>query len=188
MVLFLKQLQEGDTIFLRPKDLNTIEIFDKEPKQNETKIIKELPITSEINEKETLDLLVTLTKENRQLREFNNELIVYKDRLEKYNNLDYIFEDEKFMEDWLEKNIHKAIPNIEIIERQPIISWKKEKFMRNKPDFFCIDKTTKEFVIVENKVRGRNRTIGTQYLTYKAWAKNNIDLINEKYEDFGLKC
>jgi len=185
---FFKQLQDGDTIYLIPKDLNSIEILNKEPKRTEKNIIKDLSLKSTKNNKEILDLLVTLVKENRQLRDFNNELLVYKDRLEKFNNLDYIFEDENFMEDWLERNIHKAVPNLEIIDRQPIITWEKEKFMRNKPDFFSVDKTTKEFVIVENKVRGRNRTIGTQYLTYKAWVNRNIDVINEKYKDKGLKA
>ena len=185
---FFKKLKEGDTFYLYPKGNSTIKITNTEPKQDNKKIIDELPLKSKTDNEEVLELLVALIKENRQLREFNNELLIYKERIEKFNNLDYIFEDEKFMEDWLERNIHKAIPNIEIIDRQPVIKWKKEAFLRNRPDFFCIDKTTKEFVIVENKVRGRNRTIETQYLTYKAWAKNNLDLINEKYKEYGLKA
>jgi len=101
--------------------------------------------------------------------------------------LEYIFEDEKFMEDWLERNIHKAIANLEIIDRQIVITW-NETFMRNKPDFFCLDKTTRELVIVENKVRGRHRKVETQFLTYRAWVKRNLDKINEKYKDKNLKA
>ncbi|GAG27859.1 unnamed protein product, partial [marine sediment metagenome] len=131
-------------------------------------------------------LLMELVKENKTLREENEELIRYKDRLEKYQNLEYIFEDEQFMEAWLERNIHKALANLEIIDRQPAINW-NEPFMRNKPDFFCLDKTTRELVIVENKVRGRHRKIETQILTYTAWAKRNLEKINEKYKDKNLK-
>ena len=91
------------------------------------------------------------------------------------------------MEDWLERNIHKALANLEIIDRQPVITW-NEPFMRNKPDFFCLDKTTRELVIVENKVRGRHRTVETQFLTYSAWVKRNLEKINEKYKDKDLKA
>ena len=117
----------------------------------------------------------------------NEELIRYKDRLEKYQNLEYIFEDERFMEDWLERNIHKALANLEVIDRQPVIVW-NEPFMRNKPDFFCLDKTTRELVIVENKVRGRHKRIETQLLSYKAWVNRNINEINAQYKDSGLKA
>lgn len=185
---FFKKLKEGDTFYLYPKSNSTIEISKTEPKEDNKEIIDEFSLKKKTDNKEILELLVSLIKENRQLKEFNNELLIYKERIEKFNNLDYIFEDEKFMEDWLERNIHKAVPNLDIIDRQPIIKWKKEAFLRNRPDFFCIDRTTKELVVVENKVRGRNRTIETQYLTYKAWVKNNIELINKTYEDYGLKA
>jgi len=42
--------------------------------------------------------------------------------------------------------------------------------------------------IVENKVRGNNRTIDTQYLSYKAWVTENLNLINEKYKDKNIKA
>lgn len=185
---FFKQLNEGDIFYIFPKNDSTIKITKKKPKDDNKEIIDEFSLKDKTKNEEILELLITLIKENRQLKEFNNELLIYKERIEKFNNLEYIFEDEKFMEDWLERNIHKAIPNIDIIDRQPVIRWKKETFLRNKPDFFCIDRTTKELVIVENKIRGRNRTIETQYLTYKAWAKNNLDLINKNYKEYGLKA
>lgn len=68
-----------------------------------------------------------------------------------------------------------------------LIVW-NEPFMRNKPDFFCLDKTTRELVIVENKVRGRHKRIETQLLSYKAWVNRNINKINVQYKDEGLKA
>jgi len=184
---FFGNLKEGDIIYLKPINQNKIGIYEEEPEE----IIEEIEeIKDEIiktTEPEFTKLLIDLVKENRKLRESNEDLIKYKDRLEKYQNLDYIFEDEKFMEDWLERNIHKAIANLEVIDRQPTITW-KEAFMRNRPDFFCLDKTTREFVIIENKVRGRHRKVETQLLTYRAWIKKNLDRINEKYNDKNLKA
>lgn len=60
--------------------------------------------------------------------------------------------------------------------------------MRNRPDFFCLDKTTRELVIVENKIRRRFRRVETQYMTYKAWVRRHIDAINRKYEESNLKA
>lgn len=182
---FFSKLNDGDTIYLQPLDQNTVKISKEEPIEKiEDRERKEVihPETSA----DVTKLLMELVKENKALREENEELIRYKDRLEKYQNLEYIFEDEKFMEEWLERNIHKALANLEIIDRQPAINW-NEPFMRNKPDFFCLDKTTRELVIVENKVRGRHRKIETQILTYTAWAKRNLEKINEKYKDKNLK-
>ncbi len=181
---FFSQLNDGDIIYLQPFDQNTVKIFQEEPAEKKEEQIEVIP--EEANP-DVVKLLVELVKENKKLREENEELIKYKDRLEKYQNLDYIFEDEQFMEDWLERNIHKALANLEIIDRQPIITW-NEPFMRNKPDFFCLDKTTRELVIIENKVRGRHRTVETQFLTYSAWVKRNLEKINKKYADKNIKA
>lgn len=186
---FFSVLNEGDTIYLQPIDSNKIGVYKDEPageieRIEDREVIEAIPVGSDAD---VTKLLVGLVKENKALREENEELIRYKDRLEKYQNLEYIFEDEQFMEDWLERNIHKALANLEIIDRQPVVIWNKS-FMRNKPDFFCLDKTTKELVIVENKVRGRHRRVETQLLTYTTWVKRNIDEINKKYEDKNLKA
>ncbi|MCK4365105.1 MAG: hypothetical protein KAW45_03560 [Thermoplasmatales archaeon] len=186
---FFSKLDEGDIVYIKPIDVNKIEISKEEPLET-----AEQPKIEEMRDKAIKDdgseitkVIIDVVKENKILREENEDLIKYKDRLEKYQNLEYIFEDEKFMEDWLERNIHKAIANLEIIDRQIVISW-NESFMRNKPDFFCLDKTTRELVIVENKVRGRHRKVGTQFLIYSAWAKRNLAKINEKYKDKNLKA
>lgn len=190
---FFEQLNDGDIIYLQPFNQTSIKIVREEPLEQPEKVedkIEEKKVI-EIIPKETspdiLKLFVDLVKENKKLREENEELIKYKDRLEKYQNLDYIFEDEQFMEDWLERNIHKALANLEIIDRQPVITW-NETFMRNKPDFFCLDKTTRELVVVENKVRGRHRTVETQFLTYSTWVKRNLEKINERYKDKNIKA
>ena len=91
------------------------------------------------------------------------------------------------MEDWLERNIHKAIADLEIIDRQPCITWPKSR-LKNRLDFFCVDKTTRELVIVENKVRGNKTTLETQYLSYKAWVTENLNNINEKYKNLNVKA
>jgi hypothetical protein len=189
---FFGKLSEGDPIHLIPRNPDLIEITNIEPQESDEataemienktqpKIEKEEKRVSSKTQSELFELIVDTIKENKRLREENEQLLQYKDRLEKYKNLDVIFEDEKFMEDWLERNIHKVMPSLEIIDRQPSISW-KESFMRDRPDFFCINKTTREFVIVENKVRGRHRHIDSQILKYRAWVKRNLDKINEYY-------
>lgn len=186
---FFSGLNEGDAIYLQPLDQNKIRISEVEPAEGieeiEDKVVKKT--ISKGTSSDIVKLLVDIVKENRKLKEENEELIKYKDRLEKYQKLEYIFEDERFMEDWLERNIHKALANLEIIDRQPIVIW-NESFMRNKPDFFCLDKTTRELVIVENKVRGRHRKFETQFLTYTAWVKKYLKQINEKYKDKNLKA
>lgn len=185
---FFSSLKEGDVIYLKPLDVNTIAVYKKEPVEKKEPEVEEFKEKiKEYSKSQVMNVLVDVIKENKILREENEELIKYKDRIEKYQNLEYIFEDEKFMEDWLERNIHKALANLEIIDRQIVITWKKT-FMRNKPDFFCLDKTTRELIIVENKVRGRHRKVETQFLTYRAWVKRNLDKINEKYKDKDLKA
>lgn len=170
---FFGKLAEGQIIYLKPIDDNSIQIFDKEPPQTKEIEKKDIEVRKDLPIEDVLKLIYTITAENKELREENEMLLKYKERIEKYQSLEYIFEDEKFMEDWLERNIHKAISNLEIIDRQPNNMW-SESFMRDRPDFFCIDKTTREFVVVENKVRGRFRTVDTQFLKYKAWVKRNL--------------
>jgi hypothetical protein len=51
-----------------------------------------------------------------------------------------------------------------------------------------VDKTTRELVIVENKVRGNKNTLETQYLSYKAWVTDNMVAINEKYKSREIKA
>lgn len=184
---FFSKLSEGQIIYLRPINENSIQIIEKEPSSKKIIEKKDIEVKKDLPIDDILKLIYAVTNENKTLREENEMLLKYKDRIEKYQKLEYIFEDEKFMEDWLERNIHKAISNLEIIDRQPTNIW-SEGFMRDRPDFFCIDKTTREFVVVENKVRGRFRRVDTQYLKYKAWVKRNLTSINEKYNGSNIKA
>ena len=191
---FFTSLNAGDEFFIIPINASKIKITNVEPQiLEETDQVDANIVSTQIDklDKESLQDLIhnmnILLGENNRLRKQNQELLKYKERIEKYQNLNFIFEDEKFLEDWLERNIHKALPSLEVLERQVSIVW-EESFMRNRPDFFCLDKTTKELVIVENKVRGRFRRLETQYLTYTAWVKNHLAEINEKYKENGLNA
>ena len=179
---FFKQLNDGDIIFIQPLTPGKIGIYDKEPIEKIENIIDDKTKIAKIEkaDPEIIRLLIDLMKENLSLRKENEYLLTFKEKLEKYQDLQYIFDDEKAMEDWLERNIHRAIPDLEVIDRQINISW-KESFMKDRPDLFCIDKTTKEFVVIENKIRGRHRKVDTQYLKYKTWILDNLDNLKEKY-------
>ena len=180
---FIKQLKTDEVIYISAENEDTIKITHDEPVTN---TINHQTISQAHSEGELKDIIIKLTKENQKLKEINSELLEYKNQLDKYENLDKIFKDEKFMEDWLERNIHKVISDLDVIDRQITVSW--PDLQNSRFDLLCIDKTTKELVIIENKVRGRNKTLETQYLTYKAWITKNIDKINDKYKSCGLKA
>ena len=180
---FVKQLKENDIIYLSIENSETIKISQNVPEnKNKTTDQKTIKYT----EDELKNIIIKLTEENQKLRQINSNLLEYKEQLEKYQSLNKIFDDEKFMETWLEKNIHKILPDLEVIDRQITISW--SDLRTGRPDLFCIDRTTKELVVIENKVRGRNKTLETQYLTYKAWIAKNLDKINEKYKSNNIKA
>jgi hypothetical protein len=183
---FFSKLQQGDQIYLHSVNDKKINICFNKPSENQL-----FPDfrgnTTPYKYEDLTQLLVHYCNENVKLREQNKELERYKERVNKYEKLDYFFEDEKFMEDWLERNIHKVIPNLIVIERQPLFLWSNTN-TKIKPDLFCMDKSTRELVIVENKVRGRHQRIDTQYLSYRTWAKKNLITINEKYHDYGLRA
>ena len=139
--LFFSKLKDGDVIYFQPEKENVIKITKSEPTtklgeinnkiiniadfiqiktSSETKeeLIKSISQHKKLSLAEREKIILSIVEENIKLREENQELMRYKDRLEKFQNLDYIFEDEQFMEDWLERNIHKALPNLEVIDRQ----------------------------------------------------------------------
>ena len=180
---FFSKLKEGNIIYIQPEKPGIIKIYDKEPSQKIEDITKNKNVIKTVQKanKEVTNLLIDLIKENRKLRKTNEYLLIYKDKFEKFQDLKYIFDDEKAMEDWLERNIHRAIPDLEVIDRQIYLKW-NEPFMKDRADLFCFDKTTKELVIIENKVRGRHKTVDTQYLKYSTWVQNNLEKINKKYK------
>jgi len=178
---FFKNLATDDTIYIFAKNNNAISITDKEP--NSVTIDES---EQSLSKTELLEIIAKLTKENQELRKTNSSLFEYKDRLDKYENLEKIFDDEHYMEEWLERNIHRVIADLDVIDRQVEIRWSDEK--KNRIDLLCLDKTTRELVIVENKVNGNKRTLDTQYLKYKAWYIKNLDETNEKYKTHNLKA
>jgi hypothetical protein len=180
---FFKNLSPNDEFYIYVKNDETIAISKTEPHTNNNQINN---LSKNFTELELLEIIAKLTKEIQQLRETNAELFIYKERIDKYENLQKIFDDEKFMEDWLERNIHKAIADLDVIDRQLTITWPDLK--ANRMDLLCLDRTTRELVIVENKVKGNKKTIDTQYLKYRAWAGQNLDKINDKYKDQNLKA
>lgn len=185
---FFTQLNDGDIIFIQPISPNKIGIYNKKPIdriEDITDIKSEIDVINKA-EPDVMSLLIELIKVNLILRKENEYLLTFKEKLDHYQDLQYIFDDEKTMEDWLERNIHRAISDLEILDRQIYIGW-KESFMRDRPDLFCIDKTTKELVVIENKVRGRHRNVDTQYLKYRTWVLDNLDDIKEKYKDKNLR-
>lgn len=111
---FFGRLVDGDVIYIQPGGQGRVQITRAEPKPPTEAEDKPLPPQGVPlgTRKEVIDVVLDLVSENKQLRQENQELIKYKDRLDRYQNLEYIFEDEKFMEDWLERNIQKALSNI----------------------------------------------------------------------------
>jgi hypothetical protein len=180
---FVKQLKTDDIIFIYSEEYNTIKISRDKPQDI---MLSKHNTMNNYSEDELKNIIIKQTMEIQSLKEYNSELLEYKEQIEKYESLDKIFKDEKFMEDWLARNIHKVVSDLEVIDRQISVTWKDMK--RSRFDLLCIDKTTKELVIVENKVRNRNKTLETQYLTYKAWIAKNLDIINQKYQKFDLKA
>lgn len=67
---------------------------------------------------EIYKVLVSTIEENISIRQENEQLLEYKQRYEQFQDLSYIFEDEKFMEDWLERNIHKVIKPVRFFQNQ----------------------------------------------------------------------
>jgi len=183
---FFEQLNQKELYLLKIKDKETVTITNIEDDTTENKIA-ENNNDNQFSEKQILKIIANLEKENQELRKINSTLINYKSKLDRYSKLEKIFNDEKFMEDWLVRNIHKVLADLEVIDRQPIITWPNSK-IKNRPDLFCIDKTTRELVIIENKVKGNKNTLETQYLTYKAWVSENINQINSKYSNFNIKA
>ena len=175
---YFEELNQKELYLLKIKDKETISITNIE---NDN--INNSYNDNKFSEKQLLNYFAKIENENRELRNINSVLIDYKTKLDKYSKLEKIFNDEKFMEDWLVRNIHKVLADLEVIDRQSTITWPNSK-IKNRPDLFCLDKTTKELVIIENKIRGNKTTLETQYLTYKAWVSENIEQINNKYASF----
>lgn len=177
---FFRQLTADDEFFLSIKDENTILISKAEPENVNIHCFKDL------KKDEPLWVITELYKENQKLKETIEELEGYKERYERYESLHKIFKDEAFMEDWLERNINYALRDLDVISRQYHMKWADGG--NNFVDLLCCDHTTRELVIVENKVRKRDKTAIEQLLTYKAWAEKNLDFLNTEFKGKNLRA
>jgi hypothetical protein len=71
----------------------------------------------------------------------------YRELYRRILDTDYLFSSEKFLETWLNENIHKIMPELEIIDQQPTLSWPDGNFGRL--DLLAKNKETKDIAIIE---------------------------------------
>lgn len=145
------------------------------PKTEPTKKIEITGVSSEAVD------VVSLQQEIIDLQREVINLQSYKDYYNRIISTDYLFSSEKFMENWLEGNLHKLLPEIDILDRQPYIKWKDGKFGRL--DLLGFNKDEQEISIIEVKTRKRNKRSGyDQFLRYTTWVKRNIDQLVKEYK------
>jgi len=83
--------------------------------------------------------------------------------------------------------MYKVAPSLEVVDRQIRTTWPDGKFGRQ--DMFCMNKETKQLVIVEVKTRGRKVSSAyDQYVRYTTYARLHLDEMNKKYRNQGLKA
>jgi hypothetical protein len=129
--------------------------------------------------------VIDLQDELLQLKDEVAQLRTYKDFYNKILNTDYLFSSEKFFETWIQENMHKMCPEIEIIDRQPVASWPDGKFGRL--DLLAFNKETKGIVVIEVKTRKRSKKSGyDQFVRYTTWARRNIESLRKKYRDYDV--
>lgn len=130
--------------------------------------------------------VIDLQEENIQLRQQIDDLRTYKDFYGKSLGTDYLFSSEKFFETWIQENMHKIFPELEIIERQPSASWPDGKFGRL--DLLAMNKESKDLAIIEVKTRKRSKKSGyDQFVRYTSWVKRNIEMLKSRYSEFPIE-
>lgn len=124
--------------------------------------------------------IIDLQEEVISLQQQIDDLKSYKEYYNKILGTDYLFSSEKFFETWIQDNMHRIFPELEIIDRQPHISWQDGKFGRL--DLLAMNKETKDLAVIEVKTRKRSKKSGyDQYLRYTSWVKRNVDQLKKKY-------
>jgi hypothetical protein len=166
---FFGKLQVDDIICLTIKDPNTISITVKKPV---------------LSMEELLKIIESLRTENDSLKTCN-EVLKKPVNQESYT-LSTIFDSEEKMENWLEKNMAKVIPNLKVIARQA--QWKWSDGCKSIVDLLCMDVKTHELVIVENKIQGNIKAVYPQSRTYQEWAIQHLEQLNEEYKSHDLKA
>lgn len=141
------------------------------------------PDSQRIDSNSVLLRLVDAQEEIIQLKDQVVELKKYQTYYNTVLAAGNLFSSEAFFESWLEENIHKICPELEILDRQVTISWPDGKSGRL--DLLAMNKETKDVVIVEVKTKKRSKNSGyDQFLRYMTWARQNKKVLVEKY---GLK-
>lgn len=129
--------------------------------------------------------LIDLQDEVINLHQQVSELRSYRDYYNKILNTDYLFSSEKFLETWVQENVHRIFPEVDILDRQPHAKWPDGKFGRL--DLLGMNKETKGLVIIEIKTRKRAAKSGyDQYLRYTSWTKRNFQKLANEYHSRGL--
>lgn len=129
--------------------------------------------------------LIDLQDDVITLHQQVSELRSYRDYYNKILNTDYLFSSEKFLETWIQENIHRIFPEVEILDRQPFAKWPDGKFGRL--DLLGMNKESKGLVIIEIKTRKRAAKSGyDQYLRYTSWARRQFAKLTAEYNDKGL--
>lgn len=173
--------------FKGPDDLYK---YGKDEKICRNDIIEDLKIEpNDIDKFRNNEILESLVEHQEKIIELQDEvkkLNEYREKYQKVIGTDYFFESEKILEDWITHNIHLVSPNLDIIDRQPRITWADGKFGRL--DLLAFDKVKNNIVIIEVKTRKRKNKSGyDQYLRYTTWVKSNISQIKEKYNQFDFR-
>lgn len=154
--------------------------------QTEDTIIKSVNLHSDTEE---VDYKSDLIDAQNDIIELQNEIInlrEYKELYKKILDTDYLFSSEKFLETWLHENIHRLMPELEIIDQQPTASWPDGQFGRL--DLLAKNKETKDIAIIEVKTRKRKIKSGyDQFLRYTSWVRRFKNEITSKYKAHDLK-
>jgi len=130
--------------------------------------------------------IIDLQADVIRLQEDGTDLRTYKDRYQKILGTDFLFSSEKFFESWLQENMHRILPELDVIDRQPQARWADGKFGRL--DLLAVHKESKGLCIIEVKTRKRSKHSGyDQFVRYISWASRSIDQLAETYSAHGLR-
>ena len=158
---------------LEKGDLDVEEKEDGKPRENV--LLQDSNLVSDLLDAK--DKIIELKDEVLNLE-------AYKKKFDQILDTESLFSSETLLESWIEGNIHKILPHLQIIDRQPSAKWPDGKFGRM--DLLAKNLETHELVIIEVKTRKRNIKSGyDQFLRYKSWAKHHKEVLSKKYE--GLK-
>lgn len=143
-------------------------------------------LPKQIDVEELKSKIIDLQEDVIRLQEVVGELRTYKDYYNKILNTDYLFSSERFFESWLQDNMHKILPELEVLDRQPQARWPDGKFGRL--DLLAANKESHDLCIIEVKTRKRSVKSGyDQFVRYVSWAKRNREQLAKAYSGHSLQ-